>query len=95
MPFEAQWGSRHTKTKPLSRYGDARVLEVVIDHAGETFRVAYDVRWPECAYVVHVFRKKSKSGRRTQQPELDAVDERLRRIRAVCDEAPQREKDKR
>lgn len=79
--FEAQKGGRHISAKPLSGYGDASVLEVVVDHAGDTYRAVYTVRWPERLYVLHVFKKKSKSGRKTPKTDLNVIDTRLQRVR--------------
>jgi phage-related protein len=79
--FEAQMGGKHSSTKPLSGYGDASVLEIVVDHAGDTFRAVYTVRWPERVYVLHVFQKKSKSGIRTPKGDINVIDDRLKRLR--------------
>ena len=79
--FEAQKGSRHASTKPLSGYGDASVLEIVVDHTGDTYRAVYTVRWPDRLYVLHVFKKKSKSGRKTPKGDLNVIDTRLKRVR--------------
>lgn len=78
--FEAQKGGKHASTKPLTGYGDARVLEIVVDHAGDTFRAIYTVRWPGRVHVLHVFQKKSKSGIRTPKAELSLIDARLKRL---------------
>ena len=79
--FEAQRGGRHSSVKPLSGYGDASVLEVVVDHVGDTFRAVYTVRWPGRVYVLHVFQKKSKSGIKTPKAEMNRIDDRLKRLR--------------
>lgn len=78
--FEAQKGGRHSSAKPLSGYGDAGVLEIVVDHAGDAFRAVYTVRWPNRLYVLHVFQKKSKSGIRTPKADLNLIDGRLKRL---------------
>jgi len=78
--FEAQKGGRHARVKPLSGYGDASVLEVVSDYAGNTFRLVYTVRWPERIYVLHVFQKKSKSGSKTPKSDTNLIDARLARL---------------
>jgi len=78
--FEAQKGGRHASTKPLSGYGDASVLEAVVDHDGDTYRAVYTVRWPGSVYVLHVFKKKSKSGRKTPKADIDLIDARLKRV---------------
>lgn len=85
--FEAQKGGKHSKAKALSGFGGAGVLEVVVDHAGDTFRAVYTVRWPDCVYVVHVFQKKSKSGIKTPKADLDLIEERMKRIKKARDEA--------
>jgi phage-related protein len=68
---------------------------VVSDHAGDTFRVVYTVRWPACVYVLHVFQKKSKSGISTPKAELNLVDSRLKRLQELHDNAVKNEKGKR
>jgi phage-related protein len=78
--FEAQRGGKHVHTKPLSGYGDAKVLEVVVDHDGDTFRAVYTVRWPDRIYVLHVFQKKSKSGVKTPRAYMNLIDARLKRL---------------
>lgn len=89
--FEAQKGARHRDAKPLSGYGDAGVLEIVVDRDGDTYRAVYTVRWPERIYVLHVFKKKSKSGRKTPRAEINLIDARLKRVREQR-EAAQRQK---
>jgi phage-related protein len=90
--FEAQKGGKHSKTKTLSGYGDAGVLEVIVDHDGDTYRAVYTVRWPDCLYVVHVFQKKSKRGIATPKADLDLIDERLKRIKKARDDAARKKK---
>ncbi len=91
--FEAQKGGRHSSAKPLSGYGDASVLEVVVDHAGGTFRAVYTVRWPGRVYVLHVFQKKSKSGIRTPKADMNLIDARLKRVRELHAEVAKRQKE--
>ena len=77
--------------KPLSGYGDAGVLEIVVDHHGDTYRAVYTVRWPERLYVLHVFKKKSKPGWKTPKAEMNVIDARLKRAREN-EEAAKRQK---
>jgi len=79
--FEAQKGRRHPSAMPLRSYGDAGVLEIVVDHDGDTFRAVYTVRWPDRLYVLHVFQKKSKSGRTTLKADINLIDARPKRVR--------------
>jgi phage-related protein len=90
--FEAQKGGKHSKTKALSGYGDASVLEIIVDHDGDTFRAVYTVKWPDCVYVVHVFQKKSKTGIKTPKADIDLIEERLKRIKKSRDDAAKRKK---
>ncbi len=43
----------------------ARVLEVVEDHRGDTYRAVYTVRFEGAVYVLHAFQKKSRRGIKT------------------------------
>ena len=51
----AQMGEKHPSAKPLRGFKGAGVLEVVEDHAGDTFRAVYTVRFARAVYVLHVF----------------------------------------
>jgi phage-related protein len=90
--FEAQKGGKHASAKPLSGYGDASVLEIVVDYAGNTFRVVYTTKWRDQLYVLHVFQKKSKSGIKTPKAEINLIDARLKRLREMHAAAAKRKK---
>jgi len=70
----------------LSGYVGAGVLEVIADHRGDTFRVVYTVRWKTGIYVLHVFKKKSKSGIKTPKAEMDLINSRLKRLHDIHEE---------
>ena len=74
----AQAGGKHPDAKALSGFGSAGVLEVVEDHQGDTYRAVYTVRFTAWVYVLHCFQKKSKSGIKTPQPDLDLIKARLK-----------------
>lgn len=78
----AQEGKKHAQAKPLRRFGGARVLEVVEDHAGDTYRAVYTVKVANGIYVLHCFQKKSKHGIATPRQELEMVTERLKLVLA-------------
>lgn len=73
----AQFGSKHPTAKPWKGLGSG-VFEVVEDHAGDTYRAVYTVRYREVVYVLHAFQKKSPSGIRTAQPDIDLIQRRLK-----------------
>lgn len=56
----------------------AGVLEVVEDHDGDTFRAVYTVKFASAVYVLHAFQKKSKSGIKTPQTDIDLIKQRLK-----------------
>lgn len=73
----AQAGGKHPDAKPFRGHGSG-ILEVVEDHSGNTFRAVYTIRLEGWVYVVHCFQKKSVSGIKTPQPDLDLIDRRLK-----------------
>jgi phage-related protein len=75
----AQKGGKHPDAKPLTGFAGAGVLEVVSDFDGDTFRAVYTVKFKGAIYVLHAFQKKSKTGSRTPQAEIDKIKSRLRR----------------
>jgi phage-related protein len=77
--YIAQRGGKHAKTKPLRGFGGAGILEIIEDHAGDTYRAVYTVRLTARIYVLHVFQKKSKAGIKTPKPEIELVKSRLKR----------------
>lgn len=74
----AQAGGRYQGTKVMAGFGSAGVLEVVEDSRGDTYRAVYTVRFSGWVYVLHCFKKKSKSGIKTPQEDLDLIRSRLK-----------------
>jgi phage-related protein len=74
----AQRGEKHPSAKPLKGFRGAGVLEIVEDHRGDTYRAVYTVRFAKFVYVLHAFMKKSKSGIKTPQHEIELVERRLK-----------------
>lgn len=73
----AETGGKAAAAKPMKGLGPG-VLEVIEDHDGDTYRAVYTVRFPSGIYVLHVFQKKSKTGRETPMHEIDVIRERLK-----------------
>ncbi len=78
----AQNGRKHASAKPLKGFKGAGVLEIVEDHRGDTYRAIYTVRFASAVYVLHAFKKKSKSGIATPQHEMELVERRLKAAEA-------------
>src|SRR5712671_6430939 len=76
--YVAQQGGKHRDAKPLKGFGGAGVVEIVTDQRGDTFRCVYTVRIAGSIYVLHVFQKKSKTGRETPKADKALIVQRLR-----------------
>ena len=72
-----QMGATPPQAKSWKGEG-AGVLELVENHRGDTFRAVYTVRFHQAVYVLHCFQKKSPSGIRTAQSDIDLINERLK-----------------
>ena len=76
--FQAQQGQKSEAAKPLKGFGGTGVLEVVEHFDGNTYRAVYAVKFREVVYVLHCFQKKSKSGIKTPQQEIELIRRRLK-----------------
>jgi phage-related protein len=81
--YVAQQGGKHRDTKPLSGFGGA-VVEIIKDYRGDTFRAVYTLRYQEAVYVLHVFQKKSKTGRETPRRNMELIKQRLREAEQIA-----------
>jgi phage-related protein len=72
-----QLGGRPPSAKPWKGLGPG-VSEIVEDAASGTFRAVYTVRFRRAVYVLHAFQKKSPSGIRTAQRDVELIGERLK-----------------
>ena len=73
----AQRGDKAPNAVPMLGFRSAKVLEVVINNDGDTFRAVYTVKFAKAVYVLHAFQKKSKRGISTPKPDLDLIHRRL------------------
>jgi phage-related protein len=75
--YQAQIGGKSADTKPLKGFGSARILEIVADHQGDTYRAVYTVTFDRAIYVLHAFQKKSRKGIKTPHDEIALIRRRL------------------
>ena len=73
-------GSKADNCKPLKDF-DAGVMEIVLKHRGDAFRVVYAVQIGTNIWVVHAFQKKSTQGIKTPKHEIDLVKDRIKRLK--------------
>ena len=86
----AQAGDRHDAAKVLKGFGSARVLEVVEDDVGGTYRAVYTVKFDEAVFVLDCFQKKSKRGVATPKEDMDIIHARLKIAGAFAKETPRK-----
>lgn len=74
----AEHGMKHPDAKPLKGFGGAGVLEVVEDSDSDTYRAVYSVEFGNVIYILHAFKKKSKTGNKTPPRDLELITKRLK-----------------
>jgi phage-related protein len=84
--YVAQRGGKHQGAKVLSGFGGAGVVEIIKDHRGDTFRAVNTLRYAGSVYVLHAFRKKSKTGGQTPRRDMELIKQRLREAEQIATE---------
>lgn len=75
--YLAQCGDKAVTACPMVGFGGAKVLEVVINEDGDTYRAVYTVRFRSAVYVLDAFQKKSKRGDKTPMIDIRRLRQRL------------------
>jgi phage-related protein len=78
-------GGKADKAKPF-RGVEGGVFEIALRYRGNAFRIIYAVQLGSDVYVLHAFQKKSKTGIKTPQSEVDLVRDRVKRLKGHSDE---------
>lgn len=73
-------GGKSDKAKPFKGL-EGGVFEIALRYRGDAFRTLYAVKVGAEIWVIHAFQKKSKSGIKTPQAEVDLIRERLKRLK--------------
>ena len=76
--LDAQHGDTPAGARPFGEGVSRQVMKLVEDLQGDTFRAAYTISFARAVYVLHVFKKKSKSGIGTPQADKDRIQGRLK-----------------
>jgi phage-related protein len=72
----AQTGKKASSAKPLGGHKEfkgGKVLEIVSDFDGDTYRSVYTIEYEEAIYVLDAFKKKSKRGIATPQEDIERI----------------------
>jgi phage-related protein len=76
--FDVQKGDKPVSSKPFKGVAGG-VFELVTRHDGDTFRTVYAVQIGTRVYVLHAFQKKSPTGIKTAQKDIDLIHARYKR----------------
>lgn len=79
---EAQKGVTPKIAKPLKQSG-AGLYELRLPFAGDAYRAVYAVKLEKAVYVLHAFKKKSKSGIAMPREDIQLIERRLKRAREI------------
>lgn len=80
--FEVQKGQTPGIAKPLTQFG-VGVFELRDDFDTDTYRAIYVVKLARAIYVLHAFKKKSKSGRAMPREVIAMIERRLKRAKEI------------
>jgi len=73
-------GGKADIAKPF-KGADGGAFEIALKHRGNAYRVIYAVQLGPDLIVVDAFQKKSKSGIKTPQVDVDRIKERIKRLK--------------
>ena len=80
---QIQEGKTPSNTKPLKGFGSG-VMEIVCDFDTNTYRAIYAIKIGDEIYALHAFQKKSKTGIKTPQKEIDLIEQRLKIAKQIA-----------
>lgn len=75
-------GGKADIAKPLQGVGSG-VLEIALAFRGDAFRVVYALQLGPDIWVIHAFQKKSTTGIKTPNREIELVKDRLKRLKEI------------
>jgi phage-related protein len=73
-------GGKADISKPMKGFGSG-VFEIALPYRSDAYRMVYAVQIDEAIWVVHAFQKKSTTGIKTPQKEIDLIRERIKRLK--------------
>ncbi len=73
-------GSKADIAKPMKGLGSG-VFEVALPYRSDAYRMVYAVQLDEAIWIVHAFQKKSTTGIKTPQKNIELVRERIKRLK--------------
>ncbi|AOY84571.2 type II toxin-antitoxin system RelE/ParE family toxin [Moorena producens JHB] len=80
--YRVQKNQNHPHIKPLKELNG--VFEIVSDYKTDPYRTVYAVKLGNTIYVLHAFKKKSKTGIKTPKQTMDLIKERLKQAQEIA-----------
>ena len=78
-----QFGGMPKDAKPFKGIGSG-VFEIALAYQTNAFRAVYAVQLGKRIYVLHAFQKKSKSGVKTPQKDIDLIKQRYKEAKELA-----------
>jgi phage-related protein len=78
-------GGKADTAKPFKGV-DGGVFEITLKHRGNAYRVIYAVQLGVDLWVIDAFQKKSKTGIKTPQMDVDRIRQRIKRLKEALNE---------
>ena len=78
----ASAGGKADSAKPFKGV-DGGVFEIAVKHRGDAYRAIYAVQIGDDVWVIDAFQKKSKTGIKTPQMDVDRIRERVKRLKEM------------
>jgi len=73
-------GGKSDKAKPFKGF-DGGIFEIALKYKNDAFRTLYAVKIDQDIWVIHAFQKKSKTGIKTPQADIDIIHARLVKLK--------------
>ena len=77
--YDAQIGKMPPHAKPFKGVGRG-IIEIIKRYDSDTYRLVYAVQIANKIYVLHAFQKKSKSGTKTPQKDINLIKRRYKQV---------------
>lgn len=81
--YLVQIGEYHQNISPLKGFPGG-VMEIKSDFEKDTYRAVYAAKLGDEIYVLHTFKKKSKSGIKIPKEDLEVIKQRLKRAQEIA-----------
>ena len=78
----AAQGEKAEIAKPMKGIGTG-VFEIAIKYSADAYRLVYAVKIDEKIWVLHAFKKKSKTGIKTPKQDIDLVKSRIKILKEI------------